>query len=129
MTNPKWPAMLQRNRLGGGVTAPTVSAEITGGHAAYTPGLRRAICHYVLVGNRRLRHLLKKASVKMVGSILRQEVDSVCRDLGKLYDKESDRDYAFELWVANLLIAECELDIDPGTCTYISKRFKDRCGV
>jgi hypothetical protein len=55
---------------------------------------------------------------------LRKEVDALCKDLGKPYDKEGDRGYAFELWVANLLIAEYEIDAEPSTCTFISNDLK-----
>jgi AIPR protein len=55
---------------------------------------------------------------------LRSEVEEICRDIGKSYDKETDRGYAFELWVARFLISENDLEIEPDSCTFQSKDLK-----
>lgn len=60
-------------------------------------------------------------SVDTFRQTLKQEIEARCKELGKSYDKEPDRGYAFELWVADLLIRNYEVDIEPETCTYRSK--------
>src|ERR1700730_3824216 len=55
---------------------------------------------------------------------LKQEVEAICKDVGKSYDREADRGYAFELWAADLLITNYDLEIDPQICTFRSKDLK-----
>ena len=63
-------------------------------------------------------------SVDAFRQTLKQEVETICKDLGKSYDREADRGYAFELWVADLLVKNYDLEIDPTICTFRSKDLK-----
>jgi hypothetical protein len=56
--------------------------------------------------------------------ILKQEVEAICKDNGKSYDREADRGYAFELWAAELLIKNYDLEIDPHICTFRARDLK-----
>jgi hypothetical protein len=55
---------------------------------------------------------------------LKREVEAICKDIGKSYDREADRGYAFELWAADLLISNYDLEIDRHSCTFRSKDLK-----
>lgn len=63
-------------------------------------------------------------SVETFRTTLRNEVETTCKSLGKSYDREGDRGYAFQLWVAELLARNYDLEIDPQICTFISKDLK-----
>ena len=63
-------------------------------------------------------------SVDGFRQILRHEIEKICAELGKSYDKEQDRGYAFELWLAEMLIREYDIDLDPSLCTYQSRDLK-----
>lgn len=51
-------------------------------------------------------------SVENFRTELKREVQSVCATIGKNYDKAQDRGYAFEIWLADLLIRMQELDFE-----------------
>ena len=55
---------------------------------------------------------------------LRKEVTTVCGGLGKIYDKEQDRGFAFEVWVAELLLQLESLDADPSDVVFQSNDLK-----
>jgi AIPR protein len=55
----------------------------------------------------------KSLSVESFRQQLRKEVMAVCQTLGKNYDKEQDRGFAFEIWVAELLQKIESIDADP----------------
>jgi AIPR protein len=63
-------------------------------------------------------------SVDVFRQNLRNEVEEICKDTGKSYDKEADRGYAFELWVAGFLIRENDLEIEPESCAFQSNDLK-----
>jgi len=55
---------------------------------------------------------------------LKEDVETICKDNGKSYDREADRGYAFELWAAELLIKNYDLEIDPYICTFRARDLK-----
>jgi hypothetical protein len=63
-------------------------------------------------------------SVDAFRQTLKQEVETICKDIGKSYDREADRGYAFELWIADLLIKTYDLEIDSHICTFKSNDLK-----
>jgi hypothetical protein len=54
----------------------------------------------------------------------RNEIVTVCKTLGKNYDKEQDRGLAFEVWVAELLLQLESLESDPSEIIFQSKDLK-----
>jgi hypothetical protein len=63
-------------------------------------------------------------TVEAFRQTLKQEVEAICKDIGKSYDREADRGYAFELWAADLLIRNHDLEIDRHICTFRSNDLK-----
>jgi hypothetical protein len=55
---------------------------------------------------------------------LRSEVESICKELGRSYDRDQDRGYAFEVWSSGLLLRMEGLEADPGEFVYGSKDIK-----
>ncbi len=56
---------------------------------------------------------------------LKLQVEAICKDLGKSYDKEPERGYAFEIWTAELLLKiYATSESDPRACTFISNDLK-----
>jgi hypothetical protein len=55
---------------------------------------------------------------------LRSEVESICKELGRNYDRDQDRGYAFEIWCSELLLRMEGLEGDPSEFVYGSNDIK-----
>jgi hypothetical protein len=53
-----------------------------------------------------------------------KDVEKICRDIGKNYDKEQDRGFAFQLWCAELLSSVDGIEEDPSECVFKSNDLK-----
>jgi hypothetical protein len=55
---------------------------------------------------------------------LRSEVESICKELGRNYDRDQDRGYAFEIWCSELLLRMEGLEGDQSEFVYGSNDIK-----
>src|SRR5581483_4934763 len=72
----------------------------------------------------RLAEAVKSMSVDSFRQQLRKEVTAVCETLGKNYDKEQDRGFAFEIWAAELLLRLESVDEEPENVVFKSNDLK-----
>jgi hypothetical protein len=55
---------------------------------------------------------------------LKSELTKICVDLGKVYDNNQHRGYAFEIWVADLLLKLNDIEGDGADFVYASNDLK-----
>jgi hypothetical protein len=66
----------------------------------------------------------KSMSVDSFRTQLRKDVADVCQTLGINYDKEQDRGFAFQIWIAELLLRIEGIEQDPKDTVFKSKDLK-----